>query len=179
MFPLRWDFPFRKKDGSLSTISAEIEGGGGGGYTLPTASASTKGGIKIGEGLRMLGEFLNAEEQLPTYSATEEGKVLSVDSEGELEWTTPGGGGGTSITSETQNITAAAYPNIINQVPITPPAGKTPIACTIEELQGYTQRYWIVSLSKNNSGIWSANFFFPSSESGGITLACKLTVYYI
>lgn len=93
MFPLRWDFPFRKKDGSLSTISAEIEGGGGGGYTLPTASASTKGGIKVGENLTMTGEFLDADEQLPTYTSAEEGKVLSVDAEGELEWTTPGGGG--------------------------------------------------------------------------------------
>lgn len=86
MFPLRWDFPFRKKDGSLSTISAEIEGGGGGGYTLPTASASTKGGIKVGDGLTMVGEFLEADEQLPTYSETDAGKVLKVDAEGELEW---------------------------------------------------------------------------------------------
>lgn len=93
MFPLRWDFPFRKKDGSLSTISAEIEGGGGGGYTLPTASASTKGGIKVGENLTMTGEFLDADDQLPSYSTAEEGKVLSVDSEGELEWSSPASGG--------------------------------------------------------------------------------------
>lgn len=59
MFPIRWNFPFRKKDGSISTIGAEIEGGGGGGgYTLPTASAETKGGIKVGSSLKMIGEKL-------------------------------------------------------------------------------------------------------------------------
>ena len=33
--------------------------GGGGSYTLPTASASTKGGVKIGSGLTMTGEVLS------------------------------------------------------------------------------------------------------------------------
>jgi hypothetical protein len=30
-------------------------------YTLPTASASTKGGIKVGTGLSMNGEVMNAD----------------------------------------------------------------------------------------------------------------------
>lgn len=34
--------------------------GGGGSYTLPTASASTKGGVKIGSGLSMDGDVLSA-----------------------------------------------------------------------------------------------------------------------
>ena len=34
-------------------------GGGGGEYHLPTASATTKGGVKIGNGLEMEGEVLN------------------------------------------------------------------------------------------------------------------------
>ena len=35
MFPIRWNKAFRKKDGSISTIGAELEaGGGGGGSTL-------------------------------------------------------------------------------------------------------------------------------------------------
>lgn len=34
------------------------KGGGGGGYSLPTASATTKGGIKVGEGLEMDGDVL-------------------------------------------------------------------------------------------------------------------------
>lgn len=72
MFPIRWNFPFRKKDGGLSTIGAEIESAGGS-YTLPTASAETKGGVKIGSGLAMEGEVLNNSNptpySLPTASA--------------------------------------------------------------------------------------------------------------
>ena len=80
MFPIRWNFPFRKKDGSLSTIGDEIEsGGGGGGYTLPTASAETKGGVKIGSGLTMTGEVLSNNNptpySLPTASAETLGGV--------------------------------------------------------------------------------------------------------
>ena len=36
------------------------KGGGGGGYSLPTASPTTKGGVKIGTGLSMDGDVLNA-----------------------------------------------------------------------------------------------------------------------
>ena len=40
--------------------AGESGGSGGGSYTLPTASASTKGGVKIGSGLSMDGEVLSA-----------------------------------------------------------------------------------------------------------------------
>lgn len=92
MFPIRWNFPFRKQDGSLSTIGAEISGGGGGGYTLPTASADTKGGVKIGDGLTMTGEVLSVDAELPSYSVSEAGKVLGVDNEGHLAWVTVSAG---------------------------------------------------------------------------------------
>lgn len=92
MFPIRWNFPFRKKNGALSTIGAEIENAGGS-YTLPTASADTKGGIKIGSGLSMEGEVLSADAQLPAYTSSESGKVLGVDSEGHLAWVTVSSGG--------------------------------------------------------------------------------------
>lgn len=59
MFPLRWNFPFRKKDGSMVNLEDAMSGGGGG-YTLPTASADVKGGVKIGDGLQMVGEVLSA-----------------------------------------------------------------------------------------------------------------------
>lgn len=91
MFPLPWNKAYRKKDGSLATIDDAIQNGGGQ-YELPTASASTKGGVKIGSGLTMDGESLNADEQLPEYSSSESGKVLGVDADGDLEWATPGGG---------------------------------------------------------------------------------------
>lgn len=52
--------------GQYSTISDAIlacskkySSGGGGSYTLPTASADTKGGVKIGSGLTMTGEVLS------------------------------------------------------------------------------------------------------------------------
>lgn len=94
MFPLRWNFPFRKKDGSMSTIEEVIsEGGGGGGYTLPTASAETKGGIKIGSGLVMDGETLNNTNPTPyslpvasdeTLGGVKVGTGLSIDENGVL-----------------------------------------------------------------------------------------------
>lgn len=101
MFPIPFNFPFRKKDGSMSTIGAEISEGGGGGYTLPTASASTKGGVKIGSGLTMTGEVLSNNNptpyELPTASAETLGGIkvgsgLSI-TDGVLSAT---GGGGSS-----------------------------------------------------------------------------------
>lgn len=57
MFPIPFNFPFRKKDGSITTMDDAISSGGGS-YTLPTASADTKGGVKVGAGLTMDGETL-------------------------------------------------------------------------------------------------------------------------
>lgn len=66
MFPLPFNIPFRKKDGTLSTLGDELNNGGGGGsYTLPTASADTKGGVKIGVGLEMDGEVLKNTNPTP------------------------------------------------------------------------------------------------------------------
>lgn len=66
MFPIPWNFPFKKKDGTLTTVDDAISAGGGGGsYTLPTASAETKGGVKIGSGLTMDGEVLNNSNPTP------------------------------------------------------------------------------------------------------------------
>ena len=89
MFPLKWNLPFRKKDGSLVKLSDAM----GGDYSLPTASASTKGGIKVGSGLTMIGEKLNADAQLPEHGIEDAGKVLGVDENGELAWVTVSGGG--------------------------------------------------------------------------------------
>lgn len=57
MFPIPWNKLFRKKDGSITTIDDAISSGGSS-YELPTASAETKGGVKIGSGLSMNGEVL-------------------------------------------------------------------------------------------------------------------------
>lgn len=96
MFPIPFNFPFRKSNGNLTTIGAAInEGGGGEPYVLPTASANVKGGIKIGNRLTMVGDVLNADAELPAYSQTTAGKVLTVGDDGSLEWDVKGTGGGT------------------------------------------------------------------------------------
>lgn len=60
MFPLRWNFPLIKKNGERTTIGNALENAGSP-YTLPTASAETKGGVKIGSGLVMTGDVLSTE----------------------------------------------------------------------------------------------------------------------
>ena len=85
MFPIPWNKAYRKKDGSLVNIDDAM----GGDYTLPTASASTKGGIKVGSGLRIDDEVLSVVAELPNYGIADAGKVLGVNDSGELAWVTP------------------------------------------------------------------------------------------
>ena len=47
---------FLRADGTWQAV-----GGGGSAYELPTASATVKGGIKVGDGLTMTGEVLSAD----------------------------------------------------------------------------------------------------------------------
>lgn len=103
MFPIPFNFPFRKNDGAITTIGDAISSGGGGGYVLPTASASVKGGVKVGAGLTMDGEVLKNTNptpptpELPTYSSALAGKVLTVGDDGSLEWDEKGSGGGNEL----------------------------------------------------------------------------------
>ncbi len=43
MFPLRWNFPFRKKDGSMVNLEDAMGGGGGGG--LPSYTSADAGKV--------------------------------------------------------------------------------------------------------------------------------------
>ena len=57
------------KEATFTAVPFKVSAGGGGGgggtpYTLPTASATIKGGIKIGSGLTMTGEVLSADKQV-------------------------------------------------------------------------------------------------------------------
>ena len=89
----------------------EAQGGSGGSYTLPTASASVKGGVKIGSGLQMNGETLNAtgggSYELPIASASTLGGVkvgnnLSIDANGVLS--ASGGGGSYTLPIATSEV---------------------------------------------------------------------------
>ncbi|MBR2152209.1 MAG: hypothetical protein IJ944_02845 [Clostridia bacterium] len=109
MFPIPFNFPFRKKDGSVTTIENAISGGGTP-YTLPTASANTKGGIKIGAGLTMDGEVLNNSNPTPyalptasdeTLGGIKVGDGLSIDENGVLSASGGGGGGGIKVFTYT------------------------------------------------------------------------------
>lgn len=110
MFPIPWNFPFRKKDGSLGKIEDL-----GGSYSLPTASANTKGGIKVGSGATMDGETMNIDSQLPQYGIGDAGKVLRVNAQGELEWATVSAGGN-SYGSGTNIIYEATANNSVKGV---------------------------------------------------------------
>ena len=94
MFPIPWNFPFRKKDGSLSTISAEMGG------NIPPATASKLGGVKIGSGLSVTSEgTLSNPSELPAHTSATAGKVLTVGNDGSLEWDEKGAGGGETFLS--------------------------------------------------------------------------------
>lgn len=62
-----------KKYKVVERLEALEEGGGGGGYVLPVASADTLGGVKIGEGLNIDSEsgVVNATSQTWNYSTSE------------------------------------------------------------------------------------------------------------
>lgn len=94
MFPLTSNEAYIKPTGERSTLGAEL---GGSSYTLPTAGADTKGGVKIGSGLKMTGEVLSA-DQVPAHTVAEAGKVLTVADDGSLEWDIGGAGGGDGFT---------------------------------------------------------------------------------
>lgn len=79
-------------------------------YTLPTASSETKGGVKIGSGLTITEGVLSADAQLPAYTIAESGKVLGVDSEGNLAWVTVSAGGYSMPRA------ISTVPSIVNRV---------------------------------------------------------------
>jgi len=75
------------KTATFTTVPFKISGRGGGGgggtpYTLPTASASIKGGIKIGKRLTITGEVLSADSQTADWSSSKKyavGDTVSID----------------------------------------------------------------------------------------------------
>lgn len=148
MFPIPFNFPFRKKDGSVTTLDAAISGGGTP-YTLPTASADTKGGVKIGDGLTMDGETLKNSNPtpytLPTASAETKGGVkvgdgLEIDENGVLS--ASGGGGVLSYQDYTINdIVYTGEKVLIKQMTFTELVGKSIVA--IMPLSNNVTAFWL------------------------------------
>lgn len=67
MFPIPWNKAYRKKDGTLVNIDDAM---GGGGSTIPIATAETLGGIKIGSGINITAEGVASVEPVdPDYGA--------------------------------------------------------------------------------------------------------------
>lgn len=166
MFPTKANDPYIDKTGKRSTIGDAISAGGGGSpYILPTASTSTKGGVKIGEGLSMSGEVLNntnptpyslptassntkggvkignglsvsddvlsANSQLPAHTSSEEGKFLGVDSNGDLEWSTPSGSGVEYRAGVTSRINLSANNSFYAPVTFSTPMSNDQYAVSV------------------------------------------------
>lgn len=137
MFPIPFNFPFRKKDGSIVSLSKAIEDGGGS-YTLPTASDTTKGGVKVGAGLTMDGETLKNTNPTPytlpaasdeTLGGVKVGDGLEIDENGVLS--ASGGGGALSYQDYTINDVVYTGENVlIKEMTFTELIGKSIVAIT-------------------------------------------------
>lgn len=73
MFPIHFNFPFIKQDGSRTTIGDAM--GGGSQYVLPPATSETLGGVKIGSGIEVAEDgtiSVNAVASSPFSSSAQE-----------------------------------------------------------------------------------------------------------
>ena len=105
MFPIRWNFPFRKKDGSVVNISDAMSGGGGESELPPHNIGDAGKLLKVNNEGNLA--WADEDVELPTYSSEEAGKVLAVDNEGNLEWVT--------VTSSRDNRYEEVDSNIPNK----------------------------------------------------------------
>ena len=204
MFPIPFNIPFRKKDGSLSTLGDELNNGGGGSsYTLPTASADTKGGVKIGEGLTMEGEVLKNNNPTPatpyvlpvasneTLGGVKVGSGLSIEEDGTLN-ASGGSGGGASIYYKTitsneltsSTVTKRRTIKDSNNVEtcfyevsknLINQSGYTPISCIVGDQ--YTGYYSIGSIMKSGNDYTVEIVTTYSGTSYGEF--APLTVFYV
>ena len=100
MFPINANDPYIKKTGERSTVAAALEGGGGGGGSeLPEYSEADAGKVLTVDSNGDL-EF---DTVLPAYSSSDEGKVLGVTADGTLAWGTVSGGFNNAVTEITHN----------------------------------------------------------------------------
>ena len=67
-------------------------------YTLPVATSSSLGGVKVGDGLSIVASGTNIGKLSVDHDST-----LTIDSNGKLSVTNPGGGGGSDIITSASN----------------------------------------------------------------------------
>lgn len=84
-----------KPDGTTITVAADGTISGASTYTLPPASASSLGGVKVGDGLNV------TDDGTLSAASTEEWSIVEVSIDA------------TSITQEQYNTIAASWPNVI------------------------------------------------------------------
>lgn len=157
MFPIPWNKLFRKKDGSITTLDDAISsgGGGGGGYTLPPATESTLGGIKVGSG-------------------------LSVESDGTLSTS---GGSGSGLSYVEYSLNKQIQGDSATYYDFNAPEGKAPISAVIildESTASYNNPYLLMSLTKENKFGYTWYARIRVDEEGSVfNIKGKLRVYYI
>lgn len=66
----------RELDDGVLLALIKKNGGGGGSYHLPTASASVKGGVKVGSGLKMMNEALSVDPDTQPTVVYENGGIV-------------------------------------------------------------------------------------------------------
>ena len=181
----RSNFPFIKKNGERTTIGDAIDAGGGGSqYTLPTASEDTKGGVKIGSGLKMTGEVMSLD--MPTASAETLGGVkvgsgLSI-TDGVLS-AAGGGGGGTQLYYKDFDLTFSDYQQIgtsgiyrgdSQNINI---AGYTPVSCVVTDV--YSGYHPMACISKNGTASDAKHSISLYSVKTSATTSFSARVYYM
>lgn len=114
MFPLKANEPYIKETGERSTLGAEL--GAGGSSSLPIASASTLGGVKIGSGINVAedGTISSPGYTLPVATASALGGVkigsgINVAEDGTISTS---GGGGTATKIYYKDLTVAWNTNV-------------------------------------------------------------------
>lgn len=128
--PLNNNDPYIKSTGERSTLGAELANSGST-YTLPTASESVKGGVKIGDNLKMTGEVLDVKDPLPAHTTTDENKVLSVDDTGALIWALVAGGNDFVVNKITLPGSSGSSPVYMDDIPEV--SGYIPVAAAWDE----------------------------------------------
>lgn len=147
MFPIPWNFPFRKKDGDITTIGEMVDGGGGG-SELPPHTVDDAGKV-----LGVDNEGLLEWGTPPTPSGT---KIYYKEYDG-FSWNDPKmlaeWSNDTAVASNYRIFTLSGYNTVNINI-----AGYTPISAKMrDKYTGYNMGVSI-SLTSNTDTDWSIEY---------------------